>query len=211
MSATPHLLDDGPTATERFIRGILPENPTFRQMLGMCPVLAVTGNVYAALGMAVSTTFVMIASNVLTSMLRSLIKPHLRILIFITIIAVFVAMIDLLLKAFSPTLSKELGAYIPLIVTNCLVMCRCEVCAVKQGVLTSASDALGQGIGFGLGLSAVAVVREILSTGGLFGWCLPESLWPRWNAMAMAPGAFIAFGLLVALIAWIQFRSKQRN
>jgi electron transport complex protein RnfE len=204
-----HLLtDDGPTATERLIRGILPENPTYRQMLGMCPVLAVTTNVQAAATMAACTTLVMVASNVLTSAIRSLIKPHLRILIFIAIISVFVIVIDLLLQAVSMQMSKELGPYIALIVTNCIVMCRCEVCAIKQNVLTSAADAVGQGIGFGLGLCSVALVREFLSTGGLFQFCLSENLWPRWSVMGMAPGAFIVFGLLLGLFVWIGQRKK---
>jgi electron transport complex protein RnfE len=202
---------DGPTAGERFLRGILPENPTYRQMLGMCPTLAVTGNMQAAITMALSTTFVLIAANVMTSAIRSLLAPHLRILIFTVIIASFVTVIDVLLKALMPAMSEELGAYIPLITVNCIIICRCEVCAAKQGLVTSAMDGLGQGLGFLLGLSSIAMVRELFATGGLFGVTVSEGIWPRWSIMAMAPGAFIVLGLLLGLSVWWQNRNKKKG
>ncbi len=158
---------DQPTALERFINGILPENPVYRQLLGLCPTLAVTNGLKQAITMACSVAFVLLCANVVTSLIRNLLKPHLRILVFTLTIAVFVTIADRFLAAYFFTMSKTLGPYIPLIIVNCIIIARCEVCASKQSVFIAASDALGQSFGYGLALISIATVRELLGTGGL--------------------------------------------
>ena len=200
-----------PTATERFIQGILPENPTYRQLLGLCPTLAVTNSLDAALTMAGAVTVVLLSANVIISMIRNLLKPHLRIVVFTLTIATFVTIVDRFLAAYMYQMSKALGPYIPLIIVNCIIICRCEVCASKQSVFTAGADAIGQGIGFGLGLSSIAIVREILGTGKLAGVALLPSVWPAWVIMVLPPGAFLTFGLLLGLVNWIQQRRIDRG
>ncbi|WDN89074.1 Na+-translocating ferredoxin:NAD+ oxidoreductase subunit E [Desulfosarcina sp. BuS5] len=194
---------DQPTATERFIQGILPENPVYRQLLGLCATLAVSNNMKAALTMAASVTFVLLCANVVTSLIRNLLKPHLRIVVFTLTIATFVTIADRFLAAYLYQMSKTLGPYIPLIIVNCIIICRCEVCASKQSVFTAASDAIGQSLGFALALSSIAAIREILGTGMFFGLRVLPAAWPDWVIMALPPGAFLTFGLMLAAINWI--------
>ena len=194
---------DQPTATERFIQGILPENPVYRQMLGLCPVLAITNNMKAAVTMAASVTFVLFCANVVTSLIRNLLKPHLRIVVFTLTIATFVTIADRLLAAYLYQMSKTLGPYIPLIIVNCIIICRCEVCASKQSVFIAGSDALGQSLGFALALSSIAAVREILGTGMFFELRVLPAAWPDWVIMALPPGAFLTFGVMLAAVNWI--------
>ncbi len=194
---------DGPTPLERFIRGILPENPVYRQLLGMCPVLAVTNGMKPAMTMAAAVAFVLICANILISLIRGLLKPHLRILVFTLTIATFVTIADRFLAAFAYPMSKQLGPYIPLIIVNCIIICRCEVCASKQNVLTAASDAVGQSLGFMLGLASLASVREILGSGTWFGIAVLPSSFPTWVIMLLPPGAFITLGLLLGGVNWI--------
>jgi electron transport complex protein RnfE len=194
---------DQPTATERFINGILPENPVYRQLLGLCPTLAVTNGMNAAVTMAAAVGFVLLCANVITSLIRNLLKPHLRIVIFTLTIATFVTIADRLLAAYLYQMSKTLGPYIPLIIVNCIIICRCEVCASKQSPFTAAADAVGQSLGFGLALCSIAAIREILGTGGLFGIRLLPAVWPDWVIMVLPPGAFLTFGLLLGLVNWI--------
>jgi len=192
------MADDGPTPLERFLNGILPENPVYRQLLGMCPTLAVTNGMREAMTMAGAVTFVLVCANVLVSLIRPLLKPHLRILVFTLTIAAFVTIADRFLAARLPEMSRRLGPYVPLIIVNCIIICRCEVCASKQGVLTAIGDALGQSIGFALALASIATVREVLGSGTWFGWeLLPESIWPKWGIMLLPPGAFLTLGLLL--------------
>lgn len=203
---------DQPTPTERFIQGILPENPVFRQLLGLCPVLAVTNGLQAALTMAGAVTFVLFCANIITSLIRNLLKPHLRIVIFTLTIATFVTIADRFLAAYLYQMSKTLGPYIPLIIVNCIIICRCEVCASKQGVVAAGADAIGQSIGFGLALSAIAAVREILGTGALFGIRVLPEIWPDWVVMVLPPGAFLTFGLLLGFVNWFgSRRSAETN
>lgn len=203
------LANDGPTPMERFIQGILPDNPVYRQLLGMCPTLAVTGSMDSAMTMAGAVAFVLICANILVSLIRNVLQPHLRILVFTLSIATFVTIADKILAAYMPDMSDKLGPYIPLIIVNCLIICRCEVCAAKQGVGTATMDALGQSIGFALALASMAVIRELLATGSLFGH---EFFWKepledvvyhpenyRWGLMALAPGAFFTLGLLLGV------------
>ena len=196
-------MQDLPTPAERFIQGILPENPVYRQFLGLCPTLAVTGGLKPALTMAAAVGFVLLCANIITSLIRNLLKPHLRIVVFTLTIATFVTIVDRFLAAYMYQMSKALGPYIPLIIVNCIIICRCEVCASRQSVPAAAADAVGQATGFALALAGIATVRELLGTGMLAGFqVLPES-WPAWVIMVLPPGAFLTFGLLLALVNWI--------
>ncbi len=197
---------DQPTAAERFIQGILPENPVYRQLLGLCPTLAVTNGLKAAITMSAAVLFVLFCANVIVSLIRNLLKPHLRIVIFTLTIATFVTFADRFLAAYVYQMSKVLGPYIPLIIVNCLIICRCEVCASKQGVVTAGADAIGQSLGFCLALCSIAAVRELLGTGMLFDIRVLPVVWPDWVIMVLPPGAFLTFGLLLGLVNWYSDR-----
>ena len=189
-----------PTPLERFVQGIIPENPVYRQLLGLCPVLAVTGSMKAAMTMAGAVTFVLFSANVVVSLIRGLLKPHLRIVVFTLTIATFVTIVDRFLAAYMYSMSKTLGPYIPLIIVNCLIICRCEVCGSKQNVVTAGADAIGQSIGFALALASIAAVREILGSGSFFDFQVLPDAWPGWLIMALPPGAFFTLGLLLGLV-----------
>lgn len=200
---------DQPTAAERFIRGILPENPVYRQLLGLCPTLAVTNGLKAALTMSAAVMFVLFCANVMISLIRNLLKPHLRIVIFTLTIATFVTIADRFLAAYMYQMSKVLGPYIPLIIVNCIIICRCEVCASKQNVITAGADAIGQSLGFCLALSSIAIIREILGTGMVLDIRVLPLAWPDWVIMVLPPGAFLTFGLLLGLVNWYSNRPKK--
>ena len=211
------MANEGPTPLERFLNGIIPENPVYRQILGICPTLAVTNTMEGAMTMAGAVAFVLICSNILISLIRGLLKPHLRILVFTLTIAAFVTIADKILAAFMYDMSKMLGPYIPLIIVNCIIIARCEICAAKQGVGTAIMDAVGQSLGFALGLATIAYVREILGFGTWFGKWLgwrvipvtaPEH-WSSWVIMILPPGAFITLGLLMGVMNWIEARHAQ--
>jgi len=185
---------------QTLIAGLWRENPVFRLLLGMCPTLAVTAAAKPALTMGLSVIFVLLCSNIVVSFMRNLLKPHLRILMFTLTIATFVTIADLFLKAFQPRMSEMLGPYVPLIIVNCIIICRAEACASKNTLIVSIIDALGMGVGFTLTLCVLAGVREILSTGAI--WeipVLPAGFVP-WAAMRMPVGAFITLGLLLGLV-----------
>ena len=185
---------------QTLIAGLWCENPVFRLLLGMCPTLAVTAAVKPALTMGLSVIFVLFCSNIVVSLMRNLLKPHLRILMFTLTIATFVTIADLFLKAFQPRMSEILGPYVPLIIVNCIIICRAETCASKNRLAVSIIDALAMGVGFTLTLCVLAAVREILSTGAI--WeipILPAGFVP-WAAMRMPVGAFITLGLLLGLV-----------
>jgi len=200
---------DQPTAMERFVQGILPENPVYRQLLGLCSTLAVTNGMKSALTMAVCVGFVLVCANVVISLIRDLLKPHLRIVVFTLTIAAFVTVADRVLAAYMFQMSKTLGPYIPLIIVNCIIICRCEVCASKQNVVIAAADALGQSIGFGLALASIAAIREILGTGMLMGFRVLPAFWPDWVIMVLPPGAFITLGLLLGLVNYIDLKREE--
>lgn len=200
--------DSDPTPAERFIAGILPENPIYRQLLGMCPVLAVTNSLKPALTMAAATAFVLICANIMISLMRHWLKPHLRILVFTLTIATFVTIADKLLAAYLYEMSKELGPYVPLIIVNCLIISRCEACASKEGVVNSVIDAVGMGLGFALALASLAFVRELLGMGSLFGFQVLPSSWPNWGIMVLPPGAFLTLGVLLGTVNWWTARKK---
>ena len=204
-----------PSPAQRFTNGILGENPTFRQILGICPTLAVTNSVQGALTMAGAVAFVLICSNILTSLIRNLLKPHLRILVFTLVIAVFVTIADRFLAAFLPDMSKLLGPYVPLIIVNCIIIARCEIVASKEGLAVSIADAVGQSAGHGLGLLAIATVREILGSGSWFGIDLgwnSEACDPyKWTIMILPPGAFLTLGLLLGAVNWYGAAREKRK
>ncbi len=190
---------------QTLIAGLWRENPVFRLLLGMCPTLAVTAAVKPALTMGCCVIFVLVCSNIIVSLMRNLLKPHLRILMFTLTIATFVTIADLFLKAFQPEMSEVLGPYVPLIIVNCIIICRAEACASKNGLIISVIDAVGMGVGFTLTLCVLAGVRELLATGAIFeiqilallkegGWFVP------WAAMGMPVGAFITLGLMLGLV-----------
>lgn len=193
------------------MQGILPENPVYRQLLGLCPTLAVTNSLNAAMTMAGAVAFVLLCANVVTSLIRHLLKPHLRIVVFTLIIATFVTITDRFLAAYMYNMSKTLGPYIPLIIVNCIIICRCEVCASKQSVFTAAADALGQASGYALALFSIAAVRELLGAGSLFGIHVLPMAWPNWVIMILPPGAFMTLGLLLGTVNWIQSYRAQKN
>jgi len=191
---------------QTLIAGLWHENPVFRLLLGMCPTLAVTAAAKPALTMGLSVIFVLLCSNIVVSLMRNLLKPHLRILMFTLTIATFVTIADLFLKAFAARMSETLGPYVPLIIVNCIIICRAEACASKNGLIVSIIDALGMGIGFTLTLCVLAAIREILSTGAI--WeipILPAGFVP-WAAMRMPVGAFITLGLLLGLVNLVSNR-----
>ncbi len=198
-----------PTASHRLARGVLPENPVFRQLLGMCPVLAVTNSLAGALTMGLATTFVLVCSNVVVSLLRKQLQPHLRILVYTLTIASFVTIADRFLAAFLPDMSLLLGPYIPLIIVNCLIISRAEACASKQTLVPAIADAVGQGAGFVLGLLSLGFVRELLGSGSLFGVRVLPEAWPEWLIMVLPPGAFLTLGMLIAIVNWWDGRREQ--
>jgi electron transport complex protein RnfE len=174
----------------------------------MCPTLAVTNSMNGALTMAGAVLFVLLCANVVISLIRDLLKPHLRIVIFTLTIATFVTVADRFLAANMYQMSKTLGPYIPLIIVNCIIICRCEVCASKQSIGIAAFDAIGQSIGYGLALASIAAVREILGTGMLAGFRVMPAIWPDWVIMVLPPGAFLTLGLLLGLVNWVVNRKS---
>ena len=183
-----------------FTRGILTENPVFRLLLGLCPVLAVTALAESALGMGIATLSVLTASNIVISAIRNFIPAKIRIPCFIVVIATFVTITDMVLKAYFEALHTELGVFIPLIVVNCLILGRAEAFASKNGTLHSAIDGMGMGLGFTLALTLLGSVRELLGTGTLFGLNIMGASFEPVQLFAQPPGAFIALGILLALV-----------
>jgi electron transport complex protein RnfE len=180
--------------------GLWRENPTLRLMIGMCPALAVTTAVQPALTMGLSVIFVLICSNLVVSLMRNLLKPHLRIIMFTVTIATFVTICDLFLKAFLPNMSEILGPYVPLIIVNCLIIFRAEARASQSGPLVSILDGIGMGTGFTLALCFLAGIRELLATGRVFDIPVMPKLFVPWLAMQMPVGAFVTLGLILGLI-----------
>ncbi len=183
---------------ERLYNGIIKENPTFVLMLGMCPTLAVTTTAINGVGMGLSTTAVLVFSNLIISALRKIIPDRVRIPAYIVIVASLVTIVQLLLQAYVPSLYESLGIYIPLIVVNCIILGRAEAYAAKNGVLESAFDGIGMGLGFTVGLTCIAIVREIIGGGAVFGMeFIPEDF--RVTIFGLAPGAFFVLACLTAL------------
>ena len=186
------------SCTERLKNGIITENPTFVMMLGMCPTLAVTTSAINGLGMGLTTTAVLILSNAFISLLRKVIPDKVRIPAFIVIVASFVTIIQLLLKAYLPFLDSALGVYIPLIVVNCIILGRAEAYASKNPVLPSIFDGLGMGLGFTFGLTCIGICREVLGSGAIFGKEFIPSDY-HITFFVLAPGAFLVLSFLTAI------------
>ena len=192
-----------------FFNGLIKENPTFVLMLGMCPTLAVTTGVVNGIGMGLSTTAVLICSNIVISMLRKFIPNKIRIASYIVIVAGFVTVVEMLLKAYLPSLSQSLGIYIPLIVVNCIILGRAEAFASKNGVVSSLFDGLGMGLGFTAALTLIASVREILGAGTFAGISLFGEGFQPASVMILPPGAFLTLGILIAIINSISKKAKK--
>lgn len=179
------------------LRGIIKDNPTFVLILGMCPTLGTTTSAINGAGMGVATMFVLIMSNIVISLIKNAIPDKVRIPAFIVVIASFVTVIQLLMEAYVPALYETLGVFIPLIVVNCIILGRAEAFASKNGVLDSALDGMGMGLGFTLSLTVLGMVREMLGSGSVFGYKFIEG--DGMLAFVLAPGAFIALGYLMVL------------
>ena len=186
-------------ALSTVLNGILRENPVFALVLGMCPTLATTTSAINGMSMGLATTFVLVCSNVVISLLKNLIPDKVRIPAFIVVIATFVTMIQLLMQAYLPSIYDVLGLFIPLIVVNCIVLGRAEAFAAKNTVGLSALDGLGMGLGFSLALTLIGAVRELLGTGCVFGLNLYSETYGM-LIFVLAPGAFIVLGYLMALV-----------
>ncbi len=193
-----------------FTKGFFKENPSLILVLGTCPTLAVTTSVNNALGMGAATTFVLLMSNIIISLLKNVIPDKVRIPCYIVIIATFVSMIDLLIQGFLPALSASLGVFIPLIVVNCIVLGRAEAFASKNGVVDSILDGLGMGIGFTMSLVLIATAREILGAGSFMGF---QFIPADYNILifVLAPGAFIVYGYIMALVRYLVNRVEERR
>ena len=178
-------------------KGILKENPTFVLVLGMCPTLGVTSSAINGMGMGVATMAVLILSNIVISLIKNFIPDKVRIPAFIVVIASFVTIIEMLMQAYVPSLYASLGVFIPLIVVNCVILGRAEAFASKNGVLDSALDGFGIGLGFTLSLTVVGMVREALGAGSIFGFSFAEGVMPL--LFILAPGGFLVLGYLMVL------------
>ncbi|MCK5528370.1 MAG: electron transport complex subunit E [Kiritimatiellae bacterium] len=196
------------------IKGLWKENPIFRLVLGMCPTLAVTTSLENGLGMGLASTFVLVCSNIVISSVRNLIPAKVRIPCFIVIIATFVTIVDLVMAGFAPALHKNLGLFIPLIVVNCVILGRAEAFASKNSVFLSIADGIGMGLGFTLGLAGLGAVREILGAGSLTVWGNLKFVIPGYEPMILmilAPGGFIALGIILGLMNHIQAVGARRK
>lgn len=187
--------------------GIIDENPTFVQVIGMCPTLAVTSSAVNGVGMGLSTTAVLICSNFFISLIRKIVPDSVRIPCYIVVIATFVTIVQMVLKAFVPSLNASLGVFIPLIVVNCLILARAEAFASKNGPVASLFDGIGMGLGFTLALGILGACRELLGSGTIFGvGILPESCTTL--LMILPPGAFITLAFLMVIVNLIRNNNK---
>jgi electron transport complex protein RnfE len=193
---------------KEFSKGIWEKNPVLVLGVGLCPVLAVTTSVSNALWMTLATTFVVVCSNIFVSLLKEYVPSHIRIPVFITIIATFVTVVELVLKGYQPGVYKALGLFIPLIVVNCMILGRAEEFASKRKLLPSVIDGLGMGLGFGVTLTVLAFFRETLGANKLLGYIFIKGMKPA-GFMASAPGAFVTLGLMLWGMNYLKMRSKK--
>lgn len=199
------------SVTERLVNGLIKENPTFVLMLGMCPTLAVTTSAVNGLGMGLTTMVVLALSNLFISLLRKIIPDRVRIPAFIVIIASFVTVAELLLKAFLPFLYDALGLYIPLIVVNCIILGRAEAYASKNDAISSLFDGIGMGLGFTVALTIIGAIRELLGAGEVFGLhIMPESYVPC-SIFVLAPGAFFVLAALTAIQNKVKLTGERKG
>ena len=197
------------TSLKAFKNGLIAENPTIVQLLGMCPTLAVTTSLINAIGMGLSATFVLVCSNLVISLVRKLVPSKIRIASYIVIIAAFVSIIEMLLKAYLPSISEALGLFIPLIVVNCIILARAESYASKNSPIPSAMDGLGMGLGFTLGLSVLGTVREILGAGTILGIDIFGGMYEPAIMFILPPGAFIVLGTVLAVMNVIKAKKSK--
>ncbi len=196
------------TTTDEFVKGLWRDNPVFVQVLGMCPALAVSNTAINALTMGLATTFVLVMSGLSVSLLRTFIPREARIVCFICIIASFVTAVDYIIQAISLELSRGLGAFISLIVVNCLILGRAEAFASKNTSMRAVVDALGMGVGFTGALLMIGVVREVLGSGTLFGMTLLGDAFQTWTVMVLPSGGFFAMALWLLLFNWLKARQS---
>ena len=190
--------------------GIIDENPTFVQVIGMCPTLAVTSSAINGLGMGVSTAAVLVCANVAISLIRKIVPDQVRIPAFVVVIASFVTIVDFLLQAYAPSsLYNALGLYIPLIVVNCIILGRAEAFASKNSAIDSFFDGVGQGLGFTIALCVLGLVREFIGSGTAFGMRVLPEAFPQTLLLIMSPGAFFTLGLLMALFNYVKNKNKK--
>jgi len=199
------------TAWDELVKGLWRENPVLIAALGLCPSLAVTNSLKNALVMGAATTFVLVGSSMLISMLRGVIPRQVRISIFIIIIATFVTVVDFSLAAFMPEAHKQLGAFIALIVVNCVILGRQEAFASKNPVRLALADAFGMALGFTLALCMIGAIREVLGSGSLLGFPLFGEGFEPWAIMVLPPGGFLTLGALLMTFAWVAERRKKRQ
>ena len=192
-----------------FLNGVLTENPTFRLVLGMCPTMAVTTAAINGIGMGLAATFVLIGSNTVISILRKFVPDEVRIPAFVLIICTFVTMVQMLLQAFVPSLYESLGMFIPLIVVNCIILARAEAFASKNGVLASAVDGAGMGIGFTLALTLIAGIRELIGAGTIFGVSVFGGGYEPMLVMILPTGGFLTLGILMGIINALAQRTEK--
>lgn len=196
---------------KEFIKGIYRDNPVFRLMLGLCPVLAVSSTVNNAIGMGAAVIFVLVCSNFIIALIRKMVPPKIRIPIFISIIATFVTIVELVMEGFFPLLHKSLGLFIPLIVVNCIILGRAEAFASKNPIIFSITDGIGMGVGFTLALIIIATFREILGSGTWLGIPVFGSNYNPVLLMILPPGAFITIGFLIGFFNWLEHRRNICN
>ena len=194
-----------------FMNGIITENPTLRLVLGTCPPIASTTSAVNAVGMGAAATFVLVGSNVVISLLRNIIPDKVRIPAFIAVICTFVTIVQMLMQAFFDELYQSLGVFIPLIVVNCIILARAEAFASKNGVLASAVDGIGMGCGFTLAITVIAIIREIIGNGTVFGINIFGAGYEPMLLMILAPGGFLVFGGVLAISNLITERVKAKK
>ena len=191
--------------------GFIKENPVLKLVLGTCPTLAVTSSAFNGFGMGVAATFVLICSNVVISALRKIIPDKVRIPAFITVIAGFVTVVQMLVKAFLPALDTALGVFLPLIVVNCIILGRAEAFASKNTVVDSALDGVGMGLGFTVTLTLMGIFRELLGAGTVFGFIVTKNLWQPIGFFTSAAGGFFTFGLFMAIAVKLQIATMPKE
>lgn len=200
-----------PSMGSVFLNGIINENPTFRLVLGVCPTLAVTTSAINAVGMGAAVIFVLVFSNAIISLLRNFIPDKVRIPAFIAVICTFVTMVEMIMNAFLPSIAQSLGMFIPLIVVNCIILARAEAFASKNSVVYSIADGFGMGLGFTLAVTIIAIIREVLGAGTIFGVSVLGAGFQPMLLMLLAPGGFITFGIVLGVVNLITRKKTKKK
>lgn len=193
------------------MNGIVTENPTFVQCIGLCPTIAVSSSAQNGFGMGLAATFVLLCSNIVISAIRKIVPDEIRIPIFIVVIAGFVTVVQFLMEGFAPALNRSLGIFIPLIVVNCIILARAEAFASKNGVIDSAFDGIGMGLGFTIALTILGGVRELLGGGTLFGAAIVPAAYQPALIVILAPGGFMMLGIAMAIFRALQARAARKK